>query len=163
MAPNDPSAIQRRFVRTLLSPDVQLDLTAALERTGVRLERYYQWLGEERFVEYQREWLRRYNLSLEPALHAAVTKALDKPERWAVDLLVQMNGLNEGHAQDEKDLWADDDGDDGSRPEKLIQRIRALAELADQRFGEAAARRAGGNGDGAAGEAFPPPLARAAM
>jgi len=162
MASNDPSATQKKFVRMLLSPEVQLDVTAALERTGVRLERYYQWLGEERFVEYQREWLRRYNLSLEPALHAAVTKALDKPERWAVDLLVQMNGLNQAHVQDDESLWPEDD-DLASGPEKLIQKIRTLAELADQRFGEVAARRPGKNGDGAACEALPPPLARAAL
>ena len=68
MAATEPSASQRKFLRTLLSPEVDLDVAAALERTGVRLELYYQWLGEDRFVDSQRENLQRYQLGLEPRL-----------------------------------------------------------------------------------------------
>ena len=160
MAATEPSASQRKFLRTLLSPEVDLDVAAALERTGVRLELYYQWLGEERFVESQRENLQRYRLSLEPRLHAAIARALDKPERWAVDLLIQMNGLNTADAKLEEDIQPGDAGG-LSGPQQLIQRIRRLAELADERFGEGEARCDGRDGDGTASEALSPSMAAA--
>jgi len=162
MADSEPTAMQRKFLRALLSPDVQLDVAAALEQTGTRLERYHQWLAEDRFLDFQREALRRFRLSLEPKLHAAIQRALDKPERWAVDLLIQMNGLGEPDARQQDDLRAGE-LDELSGTQQLIQRIRRLAELADTRFGQGAAGRAGGNGDGAAGEAVSSPLAGAPM
>ena len=161
MAANEPTAVQRKFLRALLSPDVQLDVAAALEQTDTRLERYYQWLGEDRFVSSQREMLRRYRLGLEPKLHASIDRALDKPERWAVDFLIQMNGLGDPDARQQDDRAGE--LDELSGPQQLIQRIRKLAALADTRFGQNAAGCAGGDGDGASGEAIPPPLAGAPM